>query len=80
MVAQLQKVPQFLFLGKNVEIVGESIFVHSLKMKISNYVHIEPRGYYEAKDGLEVGDHVIIAPEIVILTYASVQRCYYGAL
>lgn len=60
--------PQFAFLGAGVEIEPGVHFGFPSRIRIGDYVHIEPRGFLEGKGGLEIEDHVIIAPEVVILT------------
>lgn len=54
--------------GKGCEIGLSNSFVFPGRIEIGNYVYIGPSGYLNGRGGLKIADHVVIAPEIAIIT------------
>ena len=54
--------------GVGLECHPSTRLVHPQKMTIGDYVYLGADGYLNARGGLTIGDHTILAPEVVILT------------
>jgi acetyltransferase-like isoleucine patch superfamily enzyme len=55
-------------IGINSEIYGDLQLDSALKIQIGDWVYIGPGGKFFGRGGLLISDHVIIGPEVVIMT------------
>ena len=62
--------------GDGCGIAGRNDFVFPERITLGHHVHIEGGGYFNGQGGLTIGDHVIFAPGVAVMT--SMHR-YKGA-
>lgn len=54
--------------GEGCGIAGRNDFVFPERITLGDHVHIEGGGYFNGQGGLTIGDHVIFAPGVAVMT------------
>lgn len=58
----------FSQLGVGCEISRHGEYIHPDRLRIGNYVHIEDGVFINATGGVEIQDHTIIGPDVLIMS------------
>lgn len=56
------------FVGEGVEFDLSTEMVYPERITLGSHVYVGPNSYLNGRGGLEIHDHVIIAPQVVVMT------------
>lgn len=55
-------------IGSNVQLSSDTQVEFAERIRIGDYVYVGPRGQFFGRGGLTIADHVIIGPQVTIMT------------